>query len=49
LEEIGSDNSLETIYDWSLYLYDEGIYTKIGNDEKLLDFVDKWGVEIEKF
>ena len=41
-------NSLQTIYDWSLYIYIEGEYTKIPNDQKMLEFVGKWGIDIEK-
>jgi hypothetical protein len=41
-------NSLEAIYDWGLYIYNEGEYTKIPNDERLLEFVVKWGTDIEK-
>jgi hypothetical protein len=47
LEYVASNNSLETIFDWSLYLYDEGEYTRIGNDEKILDFIHKWRVDVE--
>jgi hypothetical protein len=48
LEEIAVMNSLDAIYDWSLYLYYEGEYARIPNEERLLEFVGKWGVDVEK-
>jgi hypothetical protein len=41
-------SSLDTVYDWNLYIYYDKEYTRIPNDEKILDFVKKWDIDIEK-
>ena len=41
-------SSLDTIYDWNLYIYYDKDYTRIPNDEKILDFMKKWETDIEK-
>ena len=41
-------SSLDTIYDWNLYIYRDKDYTRIPNDEKILDLMKKWEIDIEK-
>lgn len=37
---------MSSIFDWALYLEHDNKSIKIGNDEKILQFTKKWGVDL---